>query len=875
MALSTEQKIYRGFLAAAIGLLCMVLFAGRSAWSFREASHWVLYTLSVEQQIDQLQSSIKDAQISYRNYLLTGNSSYLESEDGTSASVARELAGLRESLADNRAQTKRLDSVAPKIAARLDAIRAGVALRKEMGPDAVPNLIAPAETQKLLDEVHQDLDLLRNHEDSLLSIRQARARRDGTASAVALAAGLVGCGSMLIMLYRLVKFREADALAIQKHSAEIEDLYNRAPCGYHSVDSNGVFLAINDTELEWLGYRRDEVVGRMKHSDLLTPESRARYALEFPKFKTTGAVRDFEFDLVRRDGSTLPVLLNATAILDAEGNYVASRTTLYDHTDRKRAEVLATHSLRYAESIVDTVREPLVILASDLRVRSANRAFYQVFDTKPEDTEDRLLVELGNGQWNIPHLLAALARIEPDHTTLDDFEVTRDFPRIGERTMALNARKLYRPGNNTQMLLLAIDDVTERKRVEQIHLHFRGLFESLPGLYTVLTRDFTIVAVSDAYLEATMTTREGILGRGLFEVFPDNPDDHSATGATNLRRSLKRVLTNAATDTMAIQKYDVRRPDGIFEERFWSPINSPVFGAERRVEYIIHRVEDVTDFVRQKAQTHGGDSVHQRFEQMEAEIFKSTQAVQMANDKLRIANDELEAFSYSVSHDLRAPLRHISGFAQMLERHLDQSLDGKARHYLHTIAESARQMGVLIDELLAFSRIGRTELRHQRVPLESVVSGVLQTLAPDITDRNIDWQIGPLPEIDGDPLLLRQVFVNLLNNAVKYTRRKEQARIEVGTVTNGDDDVIVSVKDNGAGFDPKYANKLFGVFQRLHTTAEFEGNGVGLATVRRIVSRHGGRVWGEGELGVGASFFISLPRHHGGAQIVETIHERN
>jgi len=405
-------------------------------------------------------------------------------------------------------------------------------------------------------------------------------------------------------------------------------------------------------------------------------------------------------------------------------------------------------------------------------------------------------------------------------------------------------------------------DITERKRIEQIHLQFRALFESLPGLYLVLRPDLTIAAVSDAYLKATMTKREEILGRGIFEVFPDNPDDASASGTANLRASLKRVLKAGQTDTMAIQKYDVRRPDGVFEERFWSPVNSPVFDADRKIEYIIHRVEDVTEFVRKKDHPLAGseDGLRVRMEQMEAEIFKSSQEVQAANTQLRAAMQELESFSYSVSHDLRAPLRHIDGFVGLLDKQAREKLDDNGRRYLEIIAKAARQMGMLIDDLLVFSRMGRAEMRQQNVDLNSLVQEVIGEQKRELNGRNMEWKTMPLPMVQADQAMLRQVLVNLVGNAVKYTRPRDPAIIEIGYKSETPLEFTFYVRDNGVGFDMQYANKLFGVFQRLHHADEFEGTGIGLANVRRIIHRHGGRTWAEAQPGQGATFFYTLPK---------------
>jgi light-regulated signal transduction histidine kinase (bacteriophytochrome) len=221
-------------------------------------------------------------------------------------------------------------------------------------------------------------------------------------------------------------------------------------------------------------------------------------------------------------------------------------------------------------------------------------------------------------------------------------------------------------------------------------------------------------------------------------------------------------------------------------------------------------------------------------------------------------NRELEAFSYSVSHDLRAPLRHVSGFARKLE-HLGEHVDEKAAHYIEVIASSAQRMAQLIDDLLVFSRLGRGALRLQAVDMQTVVEESRTIIESGVHDRRIVWELGSLPMVIGDENMLRTVWQNLLGNAVKYTSKCDVARISVSVGQGANGDYEFTVADNGAGFDMQYADKLFGVFQRLHRASEFVGNGIGLANVRRIVSRHGGRVWADAELGKGANFHFSLP----------------
>jgi PAS domain S-box-containing protein len=244
----------------------------------------------------------------------------------------------------------------------------------------------------------------------------------------------------------------------------------------------------------------------------------------------------------------------------------------------------------------------------------------------------------------------------------------------------------------------------------------------------------------------------------------------------------------------------------------------------------------------------------------EEEIRKLNQELEKRSADLEASNKELEAFAYSVSHDLRAPLRHMVGYTELLQKNISSMLDEKSLRYMKTILESAKRMGALIDDLLAFSRIARAETRQRLVSLEELVKEVLTDLQRDTEGRDIAWTMGALPEVFGDRSMLRLVLVNLIANAVKFTRTRTRAEIEIGSLKK-DEAVVVFVRDNGVGFDMKYAHKLFGVFQRLHQAGTFEGTGIGLATVQRIIHRHGGSVWAEGLVDGGATFFFSLPSH--------------
>ncbi len=541
------------------------------------------------------------------------------------------------------------------------------------------------------------------------------------------------------------------------------------------------------------------------------------------------------------------------------------------------------------------------------------------------------------------------------------------------------------------------------------------LFRLSPNAYMVVDRGFRYVAANDAYLKATGSRLEELLGSHIFERFPNDPNDPNNASALMLRRSFERVLETGQQDVLALIPYRVPRtlPDGTVEEgtRYWSATHTPILDESGKVAFIFqhtvdvselhalreanaaaerevtapgghprdaleagvlqraHRLQDTNrlldgerrrllalfdqapgfmaatrgpdhvfemcnqsylrlvgdrkvvgltvkdalpevaeqgfialldtvfttgepfigrgtkvsllrhggqvedryvDFVYQPIRDAGGtvtgifvqghDVTEQHFAQHAVKELNEAleRRVQERTVELQEANRELESFSYSVSHDLRAPLRHIAGFAELLHQRAGKGLDETARDYLQTIAESAAEGGKLVDDLLAFSRMGRAELKRLEVDLSEVVHEVQRELAPELKGRQVTWHVAPLPEVEADPALLRSAVKNLLANAVKYTRRKEDALIEVGAASEAGE-AHVWVKDNGVGFDMRYADKLFGVFQRLHPEDDFEGTGIGLAHVRRIVSRHGGRVWAEGRPDEGATFHFTLP----------------
>jgi len=331
-------------------------------------------------------------------------------------------------------------------------------------------------------------------------------------------------------------------------------------------------------------------------------------------------------------------------------------------------------------------------------------------------------------------------------------------------------------------------------------------------------------------------TRQEALGRNVGDLLipPRLREAHRAGFA----RALALEPTRGATGPV---EFIALRRDG---SEFPVELSISVLRTGARLTYCSF-FTDITE--RKRAQ----EKIERLNDELEQRVVERT-------SELAAANHELEAFSYSVSHDLRAPLRHIDGFAALLVEHLGPTLDPTAREYLSRISKSSRRMSRLIEDLLQLSRQGRVPLQLGVVDLNELISETRQRLEPSYRGRVVLWQIDELPPVWGDASLLMQVFVNLLDNALKYSGHRESATIEIGLVESTPLEVILFVRDNGAGFDMRYVDRLFGVFQRLHTDNRFEGTGVGLAVVRRIVQRHGGRVWAESAPESGATFFVAL-----------------
>ncbi len=714
--LSIKVKLF-GAVGLALAILTATAFASwRSLKTLLAEQEWVTHTETVIAAIERLLVETLEMQTGARGFVITGEEDFLKTSVAAQAALPRQLATLRELTRDNPAQLQRLADLEKLIARRTDLVNQLVRLRRERGLDVA--LLSPMVIQgrETMEHIRLLVAEMRQVEQSLLQERNA-ASRTGAQRTMGIiflgsAAGFALVGVANYKSYAEIKARQQAEAVARRAADEVEDLYNNAPCGYCSVDKDGRVIAMNSTELAMLGWRREEVVGRKHITELLTPASQAIFHREFPAFVRTGHMVDLEFDFVRRDGSTFTGLLSATAIKDADGNFVRSRSTTVDITDRKLAE--AERDRFFTISL-----DLLCIASGDGYFKRVSPAVTDILGWTPEEFMAQPFMEL----------------IHPDDRTASQAEVERQLVR-GEKVLQFEDRFRHKDGS------------------------WRVLsWRSVPqpgGLMYATARDVT---------------------------------------------ERKQM-----------------------EERLRS------FNLE----------------------------LEQRVAERTAELSRVNGRLKTAATRLANSNRELQDFAFVASHDLQEPLRKIQAFSDRLKSRCGPAFDATGSDYMERMLGAAGRMRRLIDDLLMFSRVTSKAKPFEPVDLAQVAREVVSDLEIRLEQVGARVDLGPLPTLDADATQMRQLLQNLIGNALKF-RRPEAPPVVTVTGEQRDGQLRLSVADNGIGFEEKYADRIFQVFQRLHGRGEYEGSGIGLAVCRKIAERHGGVITVRSTPGVGSTFTINLP----------------
>jgi PAS domain S-box-containing protein len=633
---------------------------------------------------------------------------------------------------------------------------------------------------------------------------------------------------------------------------------------------DGFITAWNPGAQKLFGYSSSEAMGKSMRM-LLPPERANEESDLLVKVRQGQSVDHFETVRIRKDGKKIDISATISPIRDSNGAIVGASKIARDITERKRAEEALRESENHLNGILQSATDSIITVDGQQRIVLFNATAEKVFRCPAKEALGQPIERFVPQRFRSAHAahIGHFGKTGVTNRTMGALSALWAVRADGEE-FQIEASISQVESSGKKLFTVILRDVTERKQAEE---KLVTQAEELVRQAEELTRSQQALEAQSRMMQSVLDSMaEGLVAadeQGQFIIWNPAAERILGLGAANLPTPQwsehyglfldDRVtpfppdqlpLVRAIRGEASTAQIFVRNPElaeGVWIEASGGPLMD-------KAGIVRGGVVAFRDITQKRSSEH---EIQRLNSELELRVAERTA-------QLEEANKELESFTYSVAHDLRAPLRHIAGFSGILVEEFSPVLNAEAQRYLGRIQEGTQRMGRLVDELLTLAKVGRQPLNLQIAGLNSIVQEVIGMLQPDVEGRQVEWKIADLPFVECDPGLLRQVFQNLISNALKYSRPRSHAVIEIGQILQNEQSVVF-VRDNGVGFSMKYADKLFGVFQRLHRSEDFEGTGVGLATVQRIIKKHQGKVWGEAELDKGATFYFTL----GGLQPAE------
>jgi len=878
-----EAPLRRQVSAGIAVAVLLTIAGGVSTWHGAQRSqndaYWIKHTFAVMDGIERTSRHLNQAATSARAFALSGQEGLLAN------SIFEDLEQVRHLTADNPGQQARLDLLQSQVHAAMDFSDHIIARRRKLGP--YPGGSDALETERLLQATRLTIRDIRQEEARLLTQRNDAAieglRVIKIVALVGVLLGLTLWGFARLAINREIAVSTRARTQLSELNTELEQrveqrtealraeiaerkkgearnlrlatIVDSSADAILSKDMTGTILSWNKGAEQLFGYTEAEVLG--KSIRLIVPENQLDEEAHFiAEIEQGRKVTRYETTRQRKDGREVNVSLVVSPIRDAQGKIVGASSIAHDISERLEAE----KALREQKYALD---QHAIVATTDVQgtITYVNDRFCAISKYSREELlgqNHRILNSGHHPREFFQQMYHTIANGKVWHAEIKNRAKDGSIYWVDTTIVPFLG-----PDGKPRQYTAIRADITERKLAE----------EQLSAQAEELSRQAEELARSRQALESQTLTLQSVLdsmaeglvaadAQGKIVIWNPAAAKILGLGATSLPAQqwsahygiyLEDTITPFPPDQLpliravrgesSVAQMFVRNPE--LEEGVWVEVSGgPLRDRDGNVCGGVVAFRDITQ------RRHDEKEIRKLNDELEQRVIQRTA-------QLEAANKELEAFTYSVSHDLRAPLRHINGFTRILVEEYGPLLPEDAQRHLQRVEQGAHRMGLLVDELLNLTRVGRQALSVQVTGLSSIVRDVISMLESETENRQVEWKIADLPFVECDPTLIRQVFQNLISNALKYSRPRATAVIEIGQ-TQIDGERAIYVRDNGVGFSMKYSDKLFGVFQRLHRAEDFEGTGVGLATVHRIIQKHKGRVWAEAELDRGATFYFTL-----------------